>query len=56
MPIHDEIVFYFHKSEMGLLPKIKAEMEDFDFRVPIVADIAYSKDNWANKKELKLAA
>jgi DNA polymerase-1 len=56
MPIHDEIVFYFHKTEMALLPQIKAEMEDFNFRVPIVADIAYSRDNWANKKELKLAA
>lgn len=56
MPIHDEIVFYFHRSEMSLLPEIKKEMEDFHFRVPIVAEIAYATDNWANKKELKLAA
>lgn len=55
MPIHDEIVLYFHRSEMFLLPQIKHEMEDFDFSVPIIADVAYSTTSWADKKELKVA-
>lgn len=54
MPIHDELIFYFHKSDMGLLPKIKKDMEDFNFKVPIVADISYTTTSWTDKKELKL--
>lgn len=56
MPIHDELIFYFHKSNMPLLPQIKSEMENFDFRVPIVADISYTTTSWTDKKELKLVA
>ncbi len=56
MPIHDEIVFYYHRSEMAMLPDIKHEMEDFHFRVPIIAEVAYSQTNWADKKELSIAA
>jgi DNA polymerase-1 len=55
MPIHDEIVLYYHKSEMALLPQIKHEMEDFDFSVPIIAEVAYSTTSWADKQELKAA-
>jgi DNA polymerase-1 len=52
MPIHDEIIFYMHKSELDLLPKVKKSMEDFEFRVPIVAEVSYSETSWADKKEL----
>jgi hypothetical protein len=51
--VHDEIQFYWHRSELELLPEVKRVMEDFpEFSVPIVADVAYSKRDWANKKEL----
>lgn len=56
MVIHDEIVFYLHKDEIHLVPKIKRIMEDWEFSIPIVADICVSTDNWANKRELNLAA
>jgi len=56
MTIHDEIVLYMHKDEIHLLDEIKAVMEDWDFSIPIVADICYATDNWASKKELHLAA
>ena len=56
MTIHDEIVLYMHKSEIHLLDEIKAVMEDWNFSIPIVADICYATDNWAAKKELHLAA
>lgn len=52
--VHDEIQIYLHKSEMYLLPKIKELMEDFDFSVPLLADIEWSTTNWAAKKELKV--
>lgn len=50
--VHDEVQIYLHKSELHLLPEIKHLMEDFDFSVPIIADVAWSTDNWAAKKEL----
>lgn len=56
MPIHDEIAMYMHKTEIkGLLPRIVVEMEDFDFRVPIVVDLAWTNQNWNEKKELTLS-
>lgn len=55
MPIHDELIFYFHKADMELLPKIKKDMEDFNFKVPIIADISYTTTSWTDKKELKLS-
>jgi len=51
--VHDEIQFYWHKEELGLMGEVKKAMEDFDFRVPIVVDFARSWTNWAAKKELK---
>jgi DNA polymerase I-like protein with 3'-5' exonuclease and polymerase domains len=51
--VHDEIQFYWHKSELHLLPEVKALMEDFpQVSVPIIADVSYSKTDWASKKEL----
>jgi len=55
MPIHDELIFYIHKDEFDLLPKIKSEMERFDFRVPMTVDISVSQTNWADKVPLKSA-
>jgi DNA polymerase-1 len=55
MPIHDELIFYFHKADLHLLPKIKHDMEDFDFRVPIVAEFAWATTSWTDKKELKIS-
>lgn len=54
MPIHDEIVMYMHRKDIYLLPDIKQQMEDFDFSVPMIADISYSNTNWAEKKELRI--
>jgi DNA polymerase-1 len=53
-PIHDEIVFYMHRSELSYLKGIIEKMEDFDFRVPMTTDLSYSATNWAEKKPLKL--
>lgn len=53
--VHDELQFYWHKDELHLLREVKDVMEDFDFSIPIVAEIAYSKTDWASKKELKAA-
>lgn len=50
--VHDEIQAYIHKDELHLLNQMKAAMEDFDFIVPLVADFAWSKKNWAEKREL----
>lgn len=49
--VHDEIQLYIHKDDIHLVPKIKAAMEDFQFNVPIVADVSYTKTNWADKKK-----
>lgn len=54
--VHDELQFYWHRKEMHLLKEVKQEMENFNYKVPLVAEISYSKTDWADKKELKLAA
>ena len=54
MNIHDELVFYFHKDELEHLGAIKDIFEDWNFRVPIIADVNYSEKSWADK--LKIAA
>jgi DNA polymerase-1 len=54
--VHDELQFYWHKSELHLLKEVKKVMEDFSYRVPIVAEISYSPTDWSTKKELKMAA
>lgn len=51
--VHDEIQFYWHKSELHYLGAVRKLMEDFSFRVPIVFDFAYSRTDWASKRELK---
>jgi len=52
MNIHDEVIFYLHKEEIHILPEIKSIFEDWNFRVPIVAEIQYSDRSWGNKQEL----
>ena len=56
MPIHDELVFYWHLDEIDHLGSVKTKMEDFNFAIPMTVDVSYSTTNWAGKKELKLAS
>lgn len=48
--VHDEIQFYWPMNRLDLVKDVKAEMEDFDFTVPLVADVSFSKRSWADKK------
>lgn len=49
MPVHDEILISLHKDDVGLIPVIKAIMEDVPQieYIPIVTDVEYSTTNWA---------
>ncbi|MBU2249659.1 MAG: hypothetical protein KKD77_23125, partial [Gammaproteobacteria bacterium] len=49
LTIHDELLFYWHKAELYLLPKVKEAFEDWDFRVAIKADISISDKSWGEK-------
>jgi DNA polymerase-1 len=53
MNIHDEIVFYIHESEIDLLIPIKDAFENWDFKVPILAEISYSTVSWGAKQPLE---
>lgn len=50
--VHDDIQFYFPKDKLHLLKDVVAIMEDFQFTVPIVADVEISETTWANKIEI----
>jgi len=50
--VHDEIQMYIHKDEFYLLKDVKRVMEDFSYRVPIIADFEYTTTNWAEKREI----
>jgi DNA polymerase-1 len=51
--IHDEIVFEIHETELNLLPKIKAIMEDVpEIGVPLDVDVQYTETNWAEKQDI----
>lgn len=50
--VHDEIQFMLHRDDIGLIDKLKHAMEDFNFRVPLIADFAFSEKSWADKLEL----
>jgi len=54
MNIHDEIVFYIHKEEIDLLIPIKEAFENWNFRVPITAEISYSDISWGAKQPLEM--
>lgn len=49
--IHDAFYFEIHTSELDLLPKIKAILEESEFRVPIDFDFKWSDTNEAELKE-----
>jgi DNA polymerase-1 len=53
MNIHDEIVFYIHKEDIDLLIPIKEAFENWNFRVPITAEISYSSISWGDKQTLE---
>jgi len=50
--VHDEIQFYWAREELHLLKEVKALMEDFDFAVPIIAEVSWSPTDWATKKDI----
>ena len=52
MNIHDEVIFYVHLDELELVPQIKLIFEDWNFRVPIIAEVQYSNLSWGNKEEI----
>jgi DNA polymerase-1 len=52
--VHDELQFYWHRKELHLLKEVKQVMEDFQYKVPIVAEISYSTTDWGAKKALKV--
>ena len=54
MNIHDECVFYVHKDEINLILDIKKAFEEWDFKVPIIAEVCWSDVSWGNKQELEL--
>ena len=51
MPVHDELIFEVHPSELFIVPEIKRIMEDFNTRIPCTVGIEYSLTNWADKKD-----
>ena len=50
--IHDEVIFYWHKDEIDKVIEVKEIFEDWNFRVPIVAEVQYSETSWGEKKEI----
>lgn len=52
--VHDEIQWYQHKSEMHLLPKIKQAMENWNFTVPIIAEVSQANPTWGKKTKLDI--
>lgn len=54
MTIHDELVFYIHKNELPVLNPIVKTMEDWNFSIPIIAEVSYARDSWAGKKALHM--
>lgn len=53
MNIHDECSFELNGADPQCILDIKDIMEDFDFYVPIVADIEVTKETWADKVEFE---
>lgn len=50
--VHDEIQIYLHKEELYLLKDIRHAMQDFKYKVPIIADFSWSKTSWGDKKDI----
>lgn len=51
--VHDEIQVEIHLSELHLIHKIKAILDDLQFTVPITCDIEWTDTDWGHKKDLK---
>ena len=54
MNIHDECVFYIHKDEIPIILEIKKAFEDWNFSVPILAEVSWSDVSWGDKNPLEL--
>lgn len=54
MPVHDEIITYFHRDDFHLIPEVKRRMEDFKFNVSLPVSIKYSASTWADKESLHI--
>lgn len=53
LAVHDDIILDLPEDQLfDWLPRIKAAMEDFDFKVPIVADAKYGRC-WAGMEKVK---
>lgn len=50
--VHDDIQFYFPKNKLHLLKDVVKIMEDFQFTVPIIADVEVSNTTWSDKVEV----
>ena len=48
--VHDEVQIYLH-----IVQPIKTAMENFNFRVPLIAEVTYSDTSWAKKKDWDLS-
>jgi DNA polymerase-1 len=48
--VHDEAHVYMRNDEVFLVPAIKYVMEDFKFKVPLIADCSISLNSWADKQ------
>jgi DNA polymerase I-like protein with 3'-5' exonuclease and polymerase domains len=54
MPVHDEIIFSIKNGEEHIVPELKKIMEDSKIMMPwlpMVADVSFSKTNWAEKEK-----
>jgi DNA polymerase I-like protein with 3'-5' exonuclease and polymerase domains len=50
--VHDDIQFYFPKNKLHMLKDVVRIMEDFQFTVPIIADVEVSDTTWSDKVEV----
>jgi DNA polymerase I-like protein with 3'-5' exonuclease and polymerase domains len=51
--VHDDIQMYIHKDDIHIIKDIKAIMEDYKLKVPVIADCTISSTNLADKREVK---
>ena len=56
LQVHDEVLFYIHKSERFLIPKIQKIMsEAYPFRrLPLKTDVEFSETSWAAKVDYEV--
>ena len=49
--VHDEIQMYIHKDELYLVNEVRRVMEDFHYKVDLIAEFECSQTSWADKKK-----